>query len=104
MQDSIAEHVSVLGEGRRLHFQPSPPKQIGNGSRIDEVVIRNRNTFIVKKINRGERIRTSDLLVPKLVDTVYLIDFAARLATLNYRKTRSERSSCTDFVLAKKKL
>jgi hypothetical protein len=30
----------------------------------------------------------------------YLVDFAARLATKKHAKTRSERPSCTDFVLA----
>ena len=48
---------------------------------------------------RGARIRTRDLLRPRLDQYVYLIDFAARLATQKLPKARQERSSGTDLVL-----
>ena len=45
--------------------------------------------------------RTPDPMVAKHVWQGNLVDFAARLATLSHGKSRPERSSCTDLVLAK---
>jgi hypothetical protein len=40
-------------------------------------------------------------MTARLVWDGYLVDFAARLATQKHAKARSERSSCTDFVLVR---
>jgi hypothetical protein len=46
-------------------------------------------------------VRTLDLMTARLAWDGYLVDFAARLATQRHAKARSERSSCTGFVLVR---
>ena len=54
---------------------------------------------VIEEVGRGARIRTADLLRPRLDLYVYLVDFAARLATYKDQKARQKRSSGTDLVL-----
>src|ERR1017187_9085936 len=53
------------------------------------------NASRVSLLAQYERVR-------KLYQLGYLVDFAARLVTLSDLKARSERSSCTDFVLGRR--
>ena len=44
-------------------------------------------------------VRTLDLMTARRSELGYLVDFAARLATLEHAKARREHSSGTDLVL-----
>jgi hypothetical protein len=54
---------------------------------------------LIEGIGSSARTRTWNPSVNSLNQYAYLVDFAARLATLNHGKAHSERSSCTDLVL-----
>ena len=54
----------------------------------------------LKRIGSSARTRTWNPSVNSLAEAVYLVDFAARLATLSHYKRRPGRPSCTDFVPA----
>jgi hypothetical protein len=60
-----------------------------------------RSRQIIERNGGPGGVRTLDLMTARLTMLVYLVDFAARLATQKHAKAWPERSSCTDFVLVR---